>query len=77
MLPGVQDNHQFGGAGEHMRKRTRIILWSVGALAAIAAGATVVILLVSRPGRAADRLVGSWEGQGDERTRFEGTIGKE
>lgn len=60
-----------------MRKRTRVILWSVGGLGVIAAVATAVILLASRPGRAADRLVGSWEGQGDERTRMEGVVGKE
>jgi hypothetical protein len=59
-----------------MRKRTRVILWSVATLGVIAAGAAAVIPIVSRPVRAADRLVGSWEGQGDERTRIQGMIGE-
>ncbi len=60
-----------------MGKRTRVILGSVVGLAVIAAGAMAVVLLVTRSGRTADRLVGSWEGQGDERTKLEGVIGKE
>jgi hypothetical protein len=59
-----------------MRKRTRAILWSAGALAVIAAGAAAVIFVVTRSGGGADRLVGSWEGQGDERTRIQGMIGE-
>ncbi len=56
-----------------MRKPKRAIVWSVGALAVLAAG--VVTFLVVRPGRTGDQLVGTWEGEGEERTRLTGAVG--
>jgi hypothetical protein len=50
-----------------MRNRSRVVLWSAGFLA-VAAGATVAVILVVRPGRDTDRLVGSWQGEGTGRT---------
>ena len=60
-----------------MRKRTWVILWFIGVTVVIAVAATAVALWVNRSGRGADRLVGSWEGQGDARTGIEGKIGEE
>jgi hypothetical protein len=42
-----------------MRKRKRLVLCSAGLLAVVAA-----IFLATQSGRTADRLVGSWEGEG-------------
>lgn len=58
-----------------MRKRTRAVLWSVGFLA-VAAVAAVAVVLVVRPGRAADRLVGSWQGEGAGRTNMSMNFGE-
>jgi hypothetical protein len=60
-----------------MRRQTSIFLWSVGAAAVIAAGGAAVIFLIPRPGRGAERLVGSWEGTGEERSQIQGKIGAE
>jgi hypothetical protein len=42
-----------------MRKRKRLVLCSAGLLAVVAA-----VFLATQSGRTADRLVGSWEGEG-------------
>lgn len=49
-----------------MRKRERVIL----GVAVLLTVAVVVVFLVARSGRAGDRLVGSWEGEGTGRANL-------
>jgi hypothetical protein len=57
-----------------MSKRMRVIL--VLSLVILASAGTAAAIVVYRNGVSADRLVGTWEGQGQEQTRMQGTIGE-
>jgi hypothetical protein len=57
-----------------MTKRPLIILGLILLLVFLAGAGTVAVFLVYRNRASADRLVGTWEGQGQERTRMQGTI---
>ena len=58
-----------------MRRRTRLIVCSAGLLV-LAAAATAAIVLVTRSGRPADRLVGSWEGEGTGQANLDMNFGE-
>jgi hypothetical protein len=55
-----------------MRKRGRLILCAAG----LTAVAVVAVFLVVRPGRADNRFVGSWEGEGTVRANLSLNLGE-
>lgn len=55
-----------------MRKRTRIVLWSFAVLAGLASlAATAFFLARTTIPTPAERMVGSWTGEGAEKTRLD------
>jgi len=59
-----------------MRTRSRLLVRVVGVLAVVAVGVIGVVLYANLRNRASDWLVGSWEGQGLERSNMEVAVGE-